>query len=447
MGTGFGVVGLADLLHGEAGQPGPPKPHHPPKVKHVIFLFLNGGMSQVDTFDYKPMLAKYHGKPLPSGEKITADAPTGSLLQSPFAFRKGGQSGIEVADIFPKVRASIDDFCVINSMFSDSGNHAPALFMMNTGHILPGRPSMGAWTTYGLGTENANLPGFIVMCPGQPVVGPQLWSSAFLPNIHEGVYLPNNERSVDKLVQHIRNTEIDSGDQRRQLDLVDQLSRLHMKRVGSDPRLESIIQSTEDAFRMQMELPDALDIGKESDAARAEYGDTEFGRGCLMARRLVEKGVRMVQVYYGNRQPWDNHEDINDHAELCRVADNAISALVSDLKTRGLLNETLVVVGTEFGRTPAIELRRVGAIQNGRGHNRPGYTVLLAGGGIKSGLKYGATDDFGVKAIEKKVSVHDLHATMLHLLGIDHKRLTYRHSGRDFRLTDVHGEVVNGILS
>lgn len=436
MGSGFGMMGFSRLSAGT---------HFPAKAKHVIFLFLNGGPSQVDTFDPKPMLAKHHGQAMPT-PNLKTERKTGSLLRSPFQFKKCGQSGIEISEIFPKLGEQIDDVCVIRSMYADRPNHEPSLFMMNCGHMMPGRPSMGAWLTYGLGTENQNLPGFVVLCPGLPVVGPQLWASAFLPAGYQGTYIPNNEREPDKLIHYIRNAKLGPQEQRRQLDLLGKLNQLHLDRQGPDPQLEAGIQAMETAFRMQTEAPEVFDTRKEPEAVRARYGDTDFGRGCLMARRLVERGVRMVQIYHGNGQPWDNHDDILIHRRLASQADPAIAALLQDLKASGLLKETVVMIGGEFGRTPSVEVSGLVNVQNGRDHNNHGYSFLLAGGGVKGGMVYGATDDFGFKAVENPVHAHDIHATVLHLLGLDHTKLTYRYSGRDFRLTDVAGRVVREIL-
>jgi hypothetical protein len=448
IGAGFGTVALADLLHGEAarGPLAPKAPHFPARAKHVIFLFLNGGLSQVDTFDPKPLLIERDGQPMP-GPKIKTDRASGNLMRSPFQFKKCGQSGIEVSEIFPYVGECIDEICVIRSMYSDTGNHEPSLYMMNCGHNLSGRPSMGSWLTYGLGTENQNLPGFVVLCPGFPVIGPDLWSSAFLPSIYQGTYIPGGEKEPERLLPYIRNNRITPKEQKAQLDLLGRLNRMHLEDVGPQPELEAMIQSMEVAYRMQAEAPEAFDISKETEATRARYGDTDFGRGCLMARRLVERGVRMVQIYFGNGQPWDHHDDIREHAKLARQADAPIAALIRDLKARGLLQETIILVGTEFGRTPMIQNSGLEKIGHGRDHNVHGFSVLLAGGGVKGGIAYGATDEFGFKSVEKPVHVHDLHATVLHLLGIDHTRLTYRYSSRDFRLTDVHGSVVHDILA
>jgi hypothetical protein len=451
MGTGFGLAGLANVLSANtapsAADPLAPKqPHFPGKAKHVIFLFLNGGPSQVDTFDPKPMLDKYNGKPLPTAN-LKTERKTGNLLKSPFAFRHHGQSGIEFSEIFSKLGAHADDLCVIRSMNTDRPNHEPSLLMLNCGDKLAGRPSMGSWVTYGLGSLNQNLPGYVVLCPGLPILGPQLWTSSFLPAVYQGTYIPNNEKKVDQLVQYIRNKDLAPAEQRRQLDLLSKLNRIEMKRDGEDPQLEASIQSAEIAYRMQSEAPEVFDITREPEAVRARYGDGDFGRGCLMARRLVERGVRMVQVYHGNGQPWDNHDDILIHRKLADQADGPIAALLDDLKASGLLKETLVIIGGEFGRTPVVEVSGLVKVQNGRDHNNHGFSMVLAGGGVKGGTVYGATDDFGFQAVDKPVHPHDLHATALHLLGFDHTKLTYRYSGRDFRLTDVSGNVIHDIIA
>ena len=449
VGAGFGAVGLAGMLQAEttpAGPLAPKAPHFTPKAKRVLFLFLNGGLSQVDSFDPKPALEKHDGEPMP-GPKVQTDRAAGNLMKSPFAFRKCGQSGIEVSEIFPQVGAMIDDFCVIRSMYSDNGNHTPSLFMMNCGHQLPGRPSMGSWVTYGLGTENQDLPGFMVLCPGQPNIGPQLWSSAFLPSPYQGTYIPLQETRLDRMVQNIRNPEMSAPRQARELSLLEKLNQSYLRQIGNPSDLESGIQAMEVAFKMQTSVPDVFDLEKESPKTRERYGLTNFGRGCLLALRMLEKGVRMVQVYYDNYQPWDSHDDIRVHARLARGADPAIAALVQDLKWRGLFDDTLLVIGSEFGRTPMIQNSGLEKIGRGRDHNIHGFTTLLAGGGIKRGITYGATDDFGYKVVDRPVHVHDLHATILYQLGLDHKRLTYRYSGRDFRLTDVAGNVVQEIIA
>ncbi len=452
-GTGFGMAALAQLLAENNAAPLSRKePHFKPRAKHAIFLFLNGGPSQVDTFDPKPMLTKYDGKPMPGAQQVISGGGihlnVGNLMGSPFSFKKYGQSGIEVSELFPRTGELIDDVCVVRSMYTDVPNHPPGLFMMNSGHNLAGRPALGSWLTYGLGTENQNLPGFVVLSPGFPVMGPQLWTSAFLPASHQGTYVQNNEQDPQKLIPFLRNAKSDPTVQRGQLDLLAKLNRLQLKKTGPAPQLEATIHSMETAYRMQAEAMDAFDIRKESEETRQQYGDTDFGRGCLMARRLVERGVRMTQVYYGESQPWDSHSDIQDHRKHARSADPAIAALLRDLKARGLLSETIVLIGGEFGRTPSVQPEgSAGRLANGRHHNSYGFTMLLAGGGVKGGFIYGATDEFGLRAIEKPVHPHDLHATVLHLFGLDHTKLTYRYSGRDFRLTDVAGNVIQEILA
>ena len=439
IGAGFGMLGFKGILAGKTQ-------HHQAKAKRVVFLFLNGGPSQVDTFDPKPMLAKYHGKPMPT-PNLRTERRTGALLKSPFEFRRCGQSGLEISEIFTRLGECADDVCVIRSMHTERPNHEPSLFMLNCGAPLPGRPSMGAWLTYGLGTENQNLPGYIVMCPGQPVIGTQLWSSAFLPARYQGVHIPNNERETEKLIPYIKNARTTGDQQRRQIGLLGKLNRFAAERPGTDPALESGIESMEIAFRMQKEAPEIFDITREPESVRKRYGDTDFGRGCLMALRLLERGVRMVQIYYGNGQPWDNHDDILIHRRLARDADPAMASLIEDLKSRGLFDDTIVIISGEFGRTPSVEVSGLVNVQNGRDHNNHGFSTVVAGGGFKRGVAYGSTDDFGFKAVDKPVHPHDLQATILHLMGIDHTRLTYRAGGRDFRLTDVEGTVIRDILA
>jgi hypothetical protein len=448
MGAGFGMVGLQSVAGAELNSnPLAPKaPHFTPKAKRVVYLFLNGGPSQVDTFDPKPMLDKYHGQPVPTGN-LKTERKTGNLLRSPFKFNRCGQSGVEVSEIFPKIGALIDDICVIRSMYTERPNHEPSLLLLNSGDRLPGRPSMGSWLTYGLGSENQNLPGYIVLCAGLPVIGHQLWASTFLPAVHQGTYISLEEKDSKKLIANIRNDKVTDAEQRRELDLLDRLNRMHLARTGADQQLEASIQSAEIAFRMQKEAPDAFDIMREPQAVRERYGEHDFGRGCLMARRLLERGVRMVQVYFGNFQPWDNHDDIELHRPLAAQSDGPISALIQDLKASGMLDETVVLIGGEFGRTPAVEIGGLIKFQNGRDHNNHGFTYLVAGGGFRGGMVYGATDDFGFKAVEKPVHIHDLHATVLNQLGLDHTRLTYFYSGRNFRLTDVAGNVIREIIT
>jgi hypothetical protein len=465
-GLGFGALGLAALagpalFAANAATPGvravdldnplaPRLPPFPAKAKRVIHIFANGGPSQVDTFDPKPLLAKYHGKPLPLDLKT--ERKTGAAFRSPFAFKRYGQSGIEVSDLFPHVAESIDDLCVIRSMHADVPNHEPSLLLMNCGDARLPRPALGAWVTYGLGSENQNLPGFIAMCPGgYPIQESQNWQSGFLPGIYQGNYINTAFTDIDRLIEHIRNPSATPQAQRAQLDLLQQLNARHAAQRAHEAQLDARIQAYELAYRMQLEATDAFAIAQESAATRAAYGDTTQGRQLLTARRLVEKGVRFVQVWHGEGQPWDSHDDIEDnHRRLARESDQAIGALLKDLKQRGLLADTLVIWGGEFGRTPVVELPTAGANQgkvNGRDHNHYGFTMWLAGGGVKGGYVHGATDEFGFKAVEKPVHVHDLHATILALLGFDHETFTYRHAGRDFRLTDVHGKVVKEIIA
>ncbi len=436
--SGFGTLAAGRLLAGNML-------HHAPKAKRIVYLVLNGGMSHVDTFDYKPQLLKYNGQPVPGGAPKT-ERSTGNLFASPFQFRPHGQSGIPVSELFPRIGGLIDHFAVINSMWTEVPNHEPSLFMFNTGAIQPGRPSLGSWLMYGLGAMNQNLPGFVVLCPGMPVVGSPLWSSAFLPPVFQATFLKNTETDPLKLIRNLRASQSPAA-QRRQLDLLGALNREHASAREHDPQLEASMEAMETAFRMQTEAPDAFDIRKEKPETLARYGDSDMGRSCVLARRLLERGVRMVQVYYGNSQPWDNHEDIMALKRLCRHTDPAVASLLEDLRDRGMLEDTLLVMGTEFGRTPAVENGSNTKLHYGRDHNSYGYSILLAGGGIKGGQRYGATDDFGYKAQEKPVHPHDLNATLLHLMGLDHTRLTYRYSGRDFRLTDVHGNVITPLLA
>ncbi len=460
-GMGFGALGLAQLL----GQSGlletaaaadsvnplaPKRPHFAAKAKRVIHLFMNGGPSHVDTFDPKPELTKRHGQELPFNLKT--ERKTGAAYKSPFAFSKHGQSGIEVSELFARTAESIDDICVIRSMHGDSFNHEPSLMLTNCGEARLIRPSVGSWLTYGLGTENENLPGFISMCPdGYPIQESQNWQAGFLPGVYQGTYINTKHSQIERLIEHISNHNVSLEQQRRQLDLLAQLNEQHRDERPGDPQLEARIQSFELAYRMQMEAADAFDVSREPQYILDMYGPGTQARQILTARRLVERGVRFVQVWHGKGQPWDSHDDIEkNHRRLAGQCDQAIGALLKDLKARGLLDETLVIWGGEFGRTPTVELPKEGANQgriNGRDHNHHGYTVWMAGGGVRGGYVHGATDEFGFKAEEYPVHVHDLHATMLHLMGFDHQRFTYRYAGRDFRLTDVHGRVVKELLA
>jgi hypothetical protein len=463
-GMGFGALGLGPLLAGgaavadvresEAAQRLNPlsqrPPHFPAKAKHVIHIFLNGGASQVDTFDPKPALTKYHGKELPI--KLKTERNTTTALGSPFAFKPRGASGIEISELFENTARHADDLCVIRSMCADVPNHEPSLLLMNCGEARQVRPSFGSWVTYGLGTENQNLPGFISMCPGYPIQESQNWQSGFLPGVYQGAYIDTRNEAVDRLIANIRNTTVSREDQRRQLDLLQTLNAAHAARRQNDALLEARIQSFELAYRMQMEAADAFDLTKEPPEVRQRYGSSVQGRQLLIARRLVERGVRFVQVWHGDGQPWDSHDQIEkEHRRLAREIDPGIAALLDDLKSRGLLAETVVMLVGEFGRTPTVEVPSEGSnnkgVKLGRDHNHYGFTCVLAGGGVKGGYVHGSTDEFGFKAVEKPVHVHDLHATLLALLGFDHEKLTYRFAGRDFRLTDVHGKVVRDIIA
>ncbi|MHC5540809.1 DUF1501 domain-containing protein, partial [Singulisphaera rosea] len=369
----------------------------------------------------------------------------------PFAFKRHGQSGLEVSELFPKTAEHADDLCVIRSMQTDVPNHEPSLMLMNCGEARLPRPSLGSWVLYGLGTENQNLPGFLVMCPnGYPVQESQNWQSAFLPGTYQGTYVDTQHTDIEKLVAHIKNQSVDRKTQRAQLDLLVELNREHLEHRDREADLEARIQSFELAFRMQTEAGDAFDVSREPETIRALYGPGTHARQLLIARRMLERGVRFVQVWHGDFQPWDSHDDIEtQHRKLAGECDQGIGAFLWDLKRLGLLDETLVLWGGEFGRTPTVELPSPGANEgrmNGRDHNHYGFTMWMAGGGVKPGHVHGATDEFGFAAVEKPVHVHDLHATILHLLGFDHELLTYRYAGRDFRLTDVHGKVIHDLL-
>jgi hypothetical protein len=460
-GMGLGALALGEMLAPamaeaakSAVQSNPLAPrgsHFPTKAKHVIHLFMNGGPSHVDTFDPKPMLSKYHGKPLPM-ENLKTERPTGAGFGSPFTFRRYGQSGIEVSDLFARTAESIDDIAVIRSMYADIPNHEPSLLLMNCGEGRQIRPSMGSWISYGLGNENQNLPSFVAMCPGgYPIQETQNWQSGFLPGVFEGMYLDTQHTAIEKLIEHIKSERTFTPRQEAELALLKRLNERHQAARQDDAALEARIRSFELGFRMQTEAAEAFDVSREPRHILDAYGPGVQARQILIARRLVERGVRFVQVWHGEGQPWDSHDDIEmQHRRLARQCDQAIGALLVDLKQRGLLDETLVIWGGEFGRTPAVELPKEGSNAgkiNGRDHNHWGFTMWMAGGGVRGGYVHGATDEFGFKSIENRVHVHDLHATILHLLGFDHERLTYRYAGRDFRLTDVHGRVVRELIA
>ena len=466
IGGGMGLVGLSNMLSSslaqaattEDGGPLPgaiPKLHFKPRAKRIIFLFMNGGVSHVDTFDPKPMLEKYNGQPMPGGAILT-QRKTGTLMKSPFSFQKYGQSGIELSELWPNVGGVADEICMVRSMYSEIPNHEPCITMMNTGANIIGRPSMGSWITYGLGIENQNLPGYVVLCPSQPLtIGSPLWSSAFLPAMYQGTYVKNEwiegqPFDAAKVIPNVTGADVDPAIQRRDVNFLRKLNEMNLAKLGDkDAQLEGSIKAMETAYRMQTSAPDVFDVTKESKAVLDMYGSGSTALGCLMAVRLAEKGVRMTQVYYSKGDPWDAHTDILSYRKLAKDSDQPFAAVVKDLKQRGLLEDTLVICGTEFGRTPAIQTANetVGGVVNGRDHNPYGFSVWLAGGGVKKGIVYGATDEFGYKAVEKRTHVHDLHATILYLMGIDHTKLTYRYSGRDFRLTDTAGEVMHDIIA
>ncbi len=447
-GMGFGALSLAGLL-GEnlftnnsasaaelADSLLPKSPHFPAKAKHVVHIFAQGAPSHIDTWDPKPMLAQYEGKAIPGSQ--------GVAMASPFKFTKRGKSGIEVSEVFPKLGEYVDDMAIIRSCYTDIPAHDVATIFMNTGSSRLARPSLGSWVLYGLGTENQNMPGYVSLRPGgTPVGGTSNWGSAFLPGVYQGVSINTQVASVDQLIKNIRNQYTVIGEQRRQLDLVHKLNELHSQNLQKDAQLEARLQSYEMAFKMQTEATDAFDIMKESAETRAAYGNTNQGQQLLIARRLIERGVRFVQVWAGG---WDHHQDIEDRLpQKAREIDQPFAAFLADLKQRGLFDETLVMWGGEFGRKPVKD--RNGNDNPGRDHNNKAFTTLLAGAGVKRGIVYGATDEFGAAAVTDRVHVHDIHATVLALLGFDHEKLTYRYNGRDFRLTDVHGRVVKGLLA
>ena len=442
LGGGFGSLALAQL-HASAATVTPTQPllpHFAPKAKHIIHLFMNGGPFQCDLFDPKPALNKFAGQK-PPGADLRTERPTGALMGVPFKFSQHGQSGLPISELLPNLSRHADDLCVIRSMHTDNPNHGPALFLMNNGSIVPTRPTLGAWLSYGLGSENQNLPNFVVFCPGRPVRFSELWSNGFLPGEHQGTYINHSNLDPRKMIPFLENAKLSPANQTKQIELMRQLNQEHSNERNADPALEARIRSMETAYRMQLAASDAFDISLEPTKTREMYGKGHFANGCLLARRLAERGVRFTQLYYGKGQPWDTHSNHNASTRnLCKDIDQPIAALLTDLKNRGLLEETLVVWGGEFGRTPTTENA------DGRDHNPWGFSMFMAGGGVKGGQAYGATDDFGFKSVENKVHIHDLHATILHLMGLDHEKLTYRYAGRDFRLTDVSGHVVSKLL-
>ncbi|MDB6032158.1 MAG: hypothetical protein JWM16_2496 [Verrucomicrobiales bacterium] len=447
LGIGFGALGLTGLVgmgmlpvpeaRGESFSPlAPKKPHFTPKAKRVIHIFASGAPSHVDTWDPKPALDKYADKEMPGDRG-------GTVFASPFSFKKMGKCGTEVSEVFPMLGQHVDDMAIIRSMYTDIPDHGAATVMMNTGSTRLIKPSVGSWLTYGLGSENQNLPGFIALSPGG-VSAPNL-RSAFLPGAYQGTPVNTQNTSLDKMIENIRNNYTSLPEQRRQLDLLHQLNEVHSQNLKKDAQLEARLQAYELAYQMQMEATDAFDISKEPETVRSMYGaDKVQGRQMLIARRLLEKGVRFVQVWHGG---WDHHNNLETalaaRAEEC---DKPIAAFLTDLKQRGLLQDTLVIWGGEFGRSPTADGNVAGGTP-GRTHNGRAFSMWLAGGGIKGGITYGSTDEFGARAVENKVHIHDLHATILNVLGFDHEKLTYRYNGRDFRLTDVYGNVVKPILA
>ena len=452
---GFGSLALAGLLAEEAvarvavdsGNPLTQKvPHFSPRAKRIIFLFMHGGPSQVDTFDYKPLLQRDHGKPFPYERPRVVSSETFNLLKSPWAFKRYGESGQWVSELFPNVAEHVDDLCFIKSMHASNSRHGAALLELHTGSDTFVRPSIGSWITYGLGSENQDMPGFITICPTQGHGGANNYNSAFLPAPYTGTAIGTSKiEAKNAKIPFITNDQVPRDVQRRHLDFIREMNQQQLARTGPDPNLEGRIQAFELAFRMQAQAPGLQDLSRESEATRKLYGlddrmTEDFGRQCLMARRLAEAGVRFVQVSHSYK--WDQHRRLRrDHTQNAREVDKPIAGLLRDLKGRGLLQDTLVLWGGEFGRTP------VAQGSDGRDHNPQGFTMWMAGGGVKPGFSYGATDDYGYYAMENKVHIHDLHATILHLMGLDHTRLTYRYAGRDFRLTDIHGNVITDIMA
>ena len=454
-GMGFGAMGLGALLSGQAEAASSPmapgSPHFEGKAKRVVHIFFNGGLSHVDSFDPKPKLNEFHGKKLPM-DNLRTERPTGGGLGCPWEFKPRGESGLPVSDLFPHLAQCADDLCVVRSMHADVPNHEPSLLLMNCGDARLIRPSFGSWVTYGLGTENQNLPGFISMCPGgYPIQESQNWQAGFLPGVFQGTYVDTRHTEIEELITNIKNNYVGLDQQRDQLDLLQQLNHKHQQARSDDAAVEARIQSFELAYRMQLDATDAFDVSKEPEHVRTMYGGGVHSRQLLITRRLLERGVRFVQLWHGAGQPWDSHDDLEiQHGRLAKQCDQGIAAFLTDLKQRGMLEDTLVLMVGEFGRTPSVELPTPGSNAgkiNGRDHNHWGFSAVLAGGGVKPGFAYGATDEFGFQAVENKVHVHDLHATMLHLLGFDHEKFTYRYAGRDFRLTDVHGHVVHDIIA
>ncbi|QEG00400.1 hypothetical protein Mal15_44700 [Stieleria maiorica] len=457
--TSLGSIALAGMLQQSAAADRAPEesplselaPHFPPRVKRVIHLFMNGGPSQMDTFDRKPELSRLDGKPLPDSVKKqlqpTQRNRAGNLFGSPFKFKRYGECGLEVSELFANVAEHADDLCVIRSMQGEIANHTPGLLLTNCGHSTLPRPSLGSWLLYGLGNESDELPGFVVLCPrGLPTAQSRNWTSAFMPGVYQGTHI-DTENTGKQIVPNLTRRDVRAGSQRAQVALAQFLNQRHAAQRAEDERLESRIATMELAFRMQRAGTDAFDLSQEPAHIRELYGDSIQGRNMLYARRLAERGVRYIQCYHGAGQPWDNHGSIvRNITRLAEESDRPIAALLTDLKQRGMLDETLVIWGGEMGRTPTVQQVK-DPTKVGRDHHIDGYTVWMAGGGVRGGTTYGATDELAMAVTENKVTMPDFHATVLHQLGFDHKRLTYRYSGRDFRLTDVHGRVINEILA
>jgi hypothetical protein len=444
-GMGFGTLGLASLLADEAAAApaaadlsplSPKQPHFAAKAKRVIHIFTQGAPSQVDTWDPKPALTRNDGKSIPGHN--------GVAMGSPFKFTRHGRSGIEVSEVFPKLAQHVDSMAVIRSMFTDIPAHDVATVFMNTGSLRLAKPSVGSWVLYGLGTDNQNMPGFISLRPGNsPPGGSSNWQAAFLPGLFQGSSVNTRVNDVEQMIENIRNRYLNAPEQRRQLDLVHKLNALHSQNLQKDAQLEARIEAFEMAYKMQATATDAFDVNKEPQSVRDLYGTGAQGVQMLLARRLVERGVRFVQVWAGG---WDHHNDLEDRLRAsANQVDAPVAALLTDLKQRGLLDSTLVVLGGEFGRKPVRD--RNGNDNPGRDHNNRGFSMVLAGGGVKGGTVWGETDEFGGAAVKNKVHVHDLHATILHLLGFNHEKLTFRYNGRDFRLTDNFGNVAKGIIA
>jgi uncharacterized protein DUF1501 len=428
-------------------------PHLTPRAKRVIFLFMHGGPSHLDTFDPKPRLDRDHGKPIPFDRSLTFSPAKelGGLMKSPFSFNRYGKSGAPVSELFPHVAACVDDLCIIRSMVGDGVDHGGAMLQLHTGSFTFTRPSMGSWVLFGLGTENQNLPGFITIKPTLWHGGEKNWSSSFLPGAYQGTPIGYSAMKVDDIqrqpIEYLANARLTAEQQRYELEMLQKVNHQHVLSREYDPNLEARIQALELAFRMQAEAPEVLEIGKETEATKKLYGlddemTRDFGWQCLMARRFAERGVRFIQCSHsGKEEKWDQHTKLAQmHYKSAREVDKPIAGLLKDLKSRGLLSDTLVIWGGEFGRTPFAQF-------DGRDHNPYGFTIWMAGGGVKPGLIYGATDEFGYHAVEDRMHIHDLHATILHLMGLDHEKLTYQYGGRNFRLTDIHGTIAHKIIT